>query len=121
MGAISSPKKPRDKPSRVRTLPRMATTPEAVTDAEGRTNVVYHVSKWIDTGRGASYDLAHTAKDFRLTFAFFSPRVRVPNARTAAPTGSRLWRSSYGPDEAAKGSARLPGVVRDQARLRAQL
>jgi repressor LexA len=31
--------------------------------------------------------MAHTAKDFRLTFAFFSPMVAVPNACTAAPVG----------------------------------
>jgi len=39
-------------------------------------------------GRPGSYDLTHMAKDFRLTFAFFSPRVRVPNARTEAPAGN---------------------------------
>jgi repressor LexA len=42
-----------------------------------------------NTDRAASYDLAHTAKDFRLTFAFFSPRVGVPDAHTAAPRGHR--------------------------------
>src|SRR5713226_7345174 len=72
-----------DVPSSTSTLPTMATTPAAVTDAVGFLKVVatfiYHLTK-----RMGSDTKAHQSHKFRLTFAFFSPKL-ISEGRRRSP------------------------------------
>jgi len=96
--SINRPKTPINTPSTANALPRIATIAAAVTAAEGLAGSaiarVYHLRVLRER-----ITKRHILQNFRLTFAFFSPKLESRMARSASAARQRdQWRSPHGPD-----------------------